>query len=88
MKPLTQDQKDEIKEIFEWGYFTKHLIKYKEDAGCHLLSEDDIYLLLEAETNLDMFSDFVSDSSPCDTCGSHGFVSVNIGNKTFVMKEW
>lgn len=88
MKPLTNDQKEEIKEIFDWGHFMDSVIKYRQDAGSNNLSDNDILLLIEAGENLDMFSDYHYENDPCEVCGSHGSVSVKIGEKLFVLKEW
>lgn len=88
MKPLTNDQMEEIEEIYKWGYFMEHVLKYRTDMSSNNLSEEDILLLIEAENNLDMFSDYEFESEPCKTCGSHGEVSVKIDNKRVVIKEW
>ncbi len=88
MKPLTNDQREEIKEIFDWGHFMAFVIKHHRDSGLHLLSEEDILLLIDAEGNLDMFSDYHFESAPCELCGSHGSVSAKIGEKIFILKDW
>lgn len=85
---LTNEEKEEVKEIYDWGYFMNGVIKYNQDAGSNELSEEDILLLIEAEDNLELFSNYKHESSSCEMCGSHGKVSVNIAEKTFVIKEW
>ena len=85
---LTIEQEEEIKEVYEWGYFMGRAIKFKQDAGSYDLTEEDILLLIEAENNLSLFSNYEYESNPCEMCGSHGQVSVRIGNKKFIFKEW
>lgn len=88
MNKLTSDEMEEIKEIYEWGYFMKSVMEYKKDAASNDLSDDIILSLIEAENNLEMFSDYQSESNPCEMCGSHGSVSVLINGTRVVMKEW
>lgn len=85
---LTAEEKEEIREIYSWGYFMDSVMKYKKDAGSYDLSDEDILLLIEAENNLDLFSNYKYENNPCEMCGSHGSVSVDISDKTFIMKEW
>lgn len=33
MKPLTNDQREEIKEVFDFGHFMNSAMKYRQDAG-------------------------------------------------------
>jgi len=88
MKPLTNDQREEIKKIYEWGHFMNAVMKYKQDAGANDLTDEDVFLLIDAESNLDLFSDYVYESEECELCGSHGSVTVTLGDKQIVMKEW
>ena len=85
---LKTEQEEEIKEVYGWGYFMDRVIKFKQDAGSYDLTEEDILLLIEAENNLSMFSNYEYENNPCEMCGSHGQVSVRIGNKKFIFKEW
>ena len=88
MKPLTNDQREEIKEIYEWGHFMNTVIKYGQDAGSNPLTEEDILSLIDAESNLDLFCDYVYENDECEICGSHGSITVTLGNKQFVVKKW
>lgn len=85
---LTIDQMEELREVYDWGYFMEHVLKYKKDEGSYDLTDNEISLLIAAKDNFALFSDYIFESSPCETCGSHGRVSVNIGEKTFVIKQW
>ncbi len=85
---LTNDEREEIKEIYDFGYFMDGVLKYKRDAGSNKLTDEEILLLIEAGDNLDIFSNYSYKSSPCELCGSHGNISVDIENKTFIVKEW
>lgn len=85
---LTIEQEEEIKEVYEWGYFMDRVIKFKQDAGSYDLTEEDILLLIEAENNLSLFSNYEYENNPCEMCGSHGYVSVRIGDRKFIFKEW
>ena len=58
-KPLTQDQKEEIQEIYEFGHFMKAVMSYKTDYVGNELSEDDILSIIEAEDNLNLFSNYI-----------------------------
>ena len=85
---LTNDEKERIKEIYSWGYFMDRVMKYKCDADGKELSDETILLLIDAEENTDLFSEYEYESNPCESCGSHGTESVLIGNTRVTIVEW
>ena len=80
-KPLTQDQKEKIQEIYEFGHFMKAVLTYQTDYAGNELCEEDVLTIIEAEDDLDLFSNYNYESENCELCGSHGKVSIDINNK-------
>jgi hypothetical protein len=88
MKKLTKNEKERIEEIYSWGYFMDRVINHKADADGNTLSDETILKLIDAEENVDLFSDYKYDCYPCETCGTHGSESVIINDVEVFVAVW
>lgn len=85
---LSESEKEDIREIYEIGYFMDNVFSTKQDASGNNLSEEDILFLIDGASNLDLFSNYEYSSGYCELCGSHGEIKVTINNKEITIKEW